>query len=186
MAVPPPRASKYRNLPTIVGLIGVSAVIVLGALVCLLFVTRLPAGQAPTATPIATRPGADVPTVASPTETPGPPVPETITYTAVEPIKGFSDCNGYGFRGVVRKSNGDGQGGIQIVVWQENAGLLALSDTDEAGIYSIAIDEQPAHRKLWVQVFEDDLPVSLPVFLETQIDCQNGYQIYQIDWQQVE
>ncbi len=87
---------------------------------------------------------------------------------------------------MISDSNGDGQDGIQIVVWQENAGLLALSDTDEAGGYSIVIDEQPARRKLWVQVFQDDLPVSQPVFLETQTDCQNGYQIYQVDWKQVD
>jgi hypothetical protein len=186
MVVLPPRTSKNRNLPLIVGLFGLSAAIVLGSLACLLFVIRLPAGRALTPTPLATSSGLDLPTAAPATATPGPPVPDTVNFVAEEPIKGYSDCNRYGFRGVVKKGNGDGQRDVQIVVWQENAGLLALSSTDETGKYALVIDGLPAERKLWVQVFENDLPVSLPVFLETQIDCQSGYQIYEIDWQQAD
>ena len=33
---------------------------------------------------------------------------------------------------------------------------------------------------------ENDLPVSQPVVVETQIDCQNGFQVYQIDWHKID
>jgi hypothetical protein len=108
-----------------------------------------------------------------------------VTFAAEEPIQGFSDCNRFGFHGAVTGRNGEGKPGVQIVVWMERAELLAMSSTDEAGHYAIVIDEQPSARKLWVQVFENDLPVSSSVVLETQIDCQVGYQIFQIDWRQV-
>ena len=95
-------------------------------------------------------------------------------------------CERYGFWGKVLASNGIQLQGVQIVVWEGQAGLLALSTTDAEGNYLIEIEAEPAQRKLWVQVFENDLPVSQPVVVETQIDCQNGFQVYQIDWRKVD
>jgi len=72
------------------------------------------------------------------------------------------------------------------VVWEKQAGLLALGTTDTEGNYLIEIEGDPAQRKLWVQIYENDLPVSQPVFVETHIDCQTGFQFYQIDWHKIE
>ena len=121
----------------------------------------------------------------APPRGPCPPPPQEVIFAAKDPMQGFSNCTHYGFKGVVTAGNGKRLQGVQIVVWEDKAGLLALSNTDATGNYLIDIEAKSAQRKLWIQVFEDDLPVSQPVFVETQIDCQTGFQFYQIDWQQV-
>jgi len=186
MAAPSPRTAKTRHLPLIVGLIGVSVVVILGGVVCVQLTLRPSRQRAPTPTATADQPATTSSTTSPPTLTPGPPTPKKIAFTAEEPIKGFSDCGKYGFWGKVLASNGTQLQGVQIVVWEGQAGLLALSNTDTEGSYLIEIEAEPAQRKLWLQVFEDDLPVSQPVFVETQIDCQNGFQIYQIDWRKID
>ena len=105
---------------------------------------------------------------------------------AEEPIKGFSDCNKYGFWGRVSAGNGSRLQGVQIVVWESQAGLLALSNTDVEGNYLIEIEGEPVQRKLWAQVFESDLPLSEPILVETQSDCQNGFQMFQLDWRKID
>jgi hypothetical protein len=124
-----------------------------------------------------------LPTASGPTITPGPLPPQEIKFVPVEPIKGFSSCSSYGVKGTTTNRNGDPLQGVQIVVWEDQAGLLALRLTDPGGAYLIEMIAEPAPRRLWVQIYENDLSVSEPVFVETQIDCQHGFQIYQIDWQ---
>ncbi len=185
MAASPPPSSKSRNLPVIVGLIGVSVVVILGGAACWLFLRQVFAEPRVTSTATATHSTLSLPTASAPMLTSGPPSPQEIIFVAEEPLKGFSDCDAFGINGVVKKSNSDPLPGVQIVVWEKQAGLLALNDTDAAGNYQIKIKEPPIQRKLWVQVYKDDVPVSQPVVVETQIDCRNGFQIYQIDWQRV-
>ena len=179
-----PRTPKSRNLPVVVGLIGVFVVVVLGTIICVLFLRlRSVENNARPQVAAATRPPLNLPTVSEPAATPVPPAPGKIVYIASEPIQGYSSCTTFGFKGVVTESNGTGLQNVQVVVWEEQAGLLALTGTDNEGNYLIEILEKPATRKLWVQIFENDVPVSQPVLVETQPDCQNGFQIYKIDWQ---
>jgi len=184
---PPPLKSRY--LPVAVGLLGGLVVLVLGTLACLLLTLRTPPAAAPaTRRPVATATSLlfDLPTAAPPTATPGPPLPQKISFKAKEPIKGFSDCQKFGFKGSVTGGNGKRLQGVQIVVWDDQNGLLALKNSDAEGNYLITLADEPARHRLWVQVYENDLPVSRPVFVETNIDCQNGFQIYQIDWQKLD
>lgn len=190
MSAPAPHAPKNRYLPLIVGLVGVAVVLILGIFICVLFVQRGPverrvaATTAPTATPTPTQPAFPLPTAPLPTATSGPPMPKEVIFAAQEPLKGFSSCTRYGFKGSVTTSNGTDLKGVQIVVWEDETGFLALDTTDANGHYSIEIQDAPARRKLWVQIYQHDIPVSLPVLVETHVDCQTGFQIYQIDWQQ--
>ncbi len=176
-----------KSLPVIVGLLGLFVVIVLGTLACLLFALQLPAESEiiSTAAATATHPSVSLPTASVPTTTPGPPVAQKVVFAAQEPIKGFSDCDVFGFKGIVMAGNGDRLQGVQIVVWDDQAGLLALTITNAEGNYLIEIEDELAQRRLWVQVYQDDLPVSRPAFVETQLDCQNGFQVYQIDWRMI-
>ena len=169
----------------IIGFVGVFVVIVLGTVICVLFLRLRSAERGAQPKAAASEQSLSLPTASVPTATPGPPAPRKIVYTAEEPITGFSNCNAFGFHGMVVDGNGAGLQSVQIVIWEAQAGLLALTNTDADGHYSIEIQDPPAPRRLWVQVYEDDVPVSRPVFVETQIDCENGYQVYQIDWQRV-
>lgn len=169
----------------IIGLAGIGMVLVLGSIICYLFTLRVPAARRATATLAPSpRPAFPLPTAPLPTHTPGPPAPQTLLFTAQEPITGFSSCATYGFKGRVTAGNGSGLQGVQIVVWQNKQELLALDTTNAEGNYSIEIKDPPALRKLWIQIYQNDEPVSLPVFVETQIDCQNGFQLFQVDWQE--
>jgi len=181
-----PNSKKNGYLPVVVGSVGVFIVIVLSTIICLLFVFRLP--TAPNRRPIATVPAPSInPTVESvSTSSPSPPDSERILFSADEPIKGFSDCQKYGFRGRIRTSNETQLNGVQIVVWAENAGLLALENIDPSGNYAIEMDGEPDQRKLWVQVYANDAPASRPVLVEIQYDCQSGFQLYQVDWRWIE
>ncbi len=152
----------------------------MGLLVYLLL--TLPGPVADSQTAPTRRPTLSLPTVPLPTTTPGPPVSGEVVFIAEKPIKGFSNCTKYGFKGVVKASNGDRLAGIQITVWEEGVGLLAVDTTDANGVYIIEIEDQPVQRKFWVQVYQADVPASEPLAVETQADCRQGYQIYQINW----
>lgn len=164
------------------------------AVLCVIFVlgyllVTLPAPPAVQAAPTPTatihRPVLDLPTVPPPTATAGPPPPIEVKFIARKPVKGFSNCRAYGFKGVVEAKDGGRLPGIQVVVWRDRGGgLLALATTDRRGLYSIEVKDKPAQRKLWVQIYQNDIPVSEPLLVKTQLDCQNGFQIFQIDWQE--
>jgi hypothetical protein len=130
------------------------------------------------------RPALSLPTAPLPTATPGPPSSGQALFMAEKPIKGFSDCQNYGFKGIVTASNGNRLAGVQVIIWQEGVGLLTVGTTDEGGSYYLEIKDKPAQRKLWVQVYQNDVPVSEPMSVETQADCRTGYQIYQINWRE--
>jgi hypothetical protein len=181
-----PNPKKTGYLPVVVGSAGVFIVVVLGTVICLLFVFRMP--SAPNRRLTATIPAltAGPPIEAVSTSPPSPPDSEQILFSADEPIKGFSDCEKYGFRGRIRTSNETQLNGVEIVVWAENAGLLALESIDPSGNYAIEMSGEPDQRKLWVQVYANDAPASRPVLVEIQYDCHSGFQIYQIDWRWIE
>ena len=126
-----------------------------------------------------------LPTAAPPPITPGPPAPQQVKFAPAEPAKGFPNCDSYGFKGVVSDRNGKRLQGVQIVAWEDKVGLLNLTNTDAGGSYLIEIEAEPGLRKVWVQVFENDIPVSEAVAVETQINCQTGFQIYQVNWQEI-
>ena len=128
----------------------------------------------------------NLPTAAAPAPTEGPPKPERVRYTAVEPITGYSNCQGIGLRGAVQAGNETGIQNVQIVVWDDNAGLLALASIEARGTYRLDLPGPPAPQRLWVQLFEDDQPVSQPVVVQTQIDCERGLQVFEIDWGKVD
>ncbi|MEM7348759.1 MAG: hypothetical protein AAF485_31395 [Chloroflexota bacterium] len=125
----------------------------------------------------------ELPTAMVPTATVGPVIPESPRFVAQTPIQGYSDCDIYGFYGQVVGTQGEFLTDVQVVIWEESAVLLALDSTDDKGRYQIKITDQRQARNLWVQLYQDDVPVSDPLSLETQADCQSGFQIYQIDWQ---
>jgi hypothetical protein len=186
MAAPIPPMSKSRFWLVTLGLLSVSVIVVMAVLGYLLLTLKVPAGGNGTPTATATSSlRLNLPTAPPPTATPGPPPPQSVSFAAEEPIKGFSNCEAYGFKGVVTTGDGDRLPDVQIVVWEDQAGLLALNSTDMNGSYLIEVEDKPAQRKLWVQVYENDLPVSKPVLVETQIDCRNGFQFYQINWREV-
>ncbi len=177
--------SRNRYWLIILSFLSVAVVGVIALLLYLLL--TLPAPARPIqATLSPSRPALSLPTVPLPTATPGPPPSGKIVFTAEKPIKGFSDCQKYGFKGVVTASNGNRLAGVQVIIWQEGVGLLTVGNTNEEGRYSLEIKDKPAQRKLWVQVYQNDVPVSEPMSLETQADCRTGYQVYQINWREKE
>jgi hypothetical protein len=178
-----PQTSKNRLWFGIIGLLSVAVLCVMAVLAYLLF--TLPASTA-MVSPTPGRPRLSLPTAPLPTTTPGRRRPMQVRFVPQEPIKGFANCDSYGFRGKVTTRQDNPLAGIQIVVWQEEGGgLLALDTTDQNGTYTILIRAKPAPRQLWVQLYENDRPVSEPILLKTQIDCQNGFQIFQLNWQEL-
>jgi hypothetical protein len=174
--------SKRSYWIIIVSLLSMAVIVVIGLLAYLLLTLPVPAADvAKTAT---ARPALTLPTAPLPTTTPGPPPSLKVVFTAQKPIKGFTNCTKYGVKGVVAAANGDRLGGVQITLWEEGVGLVALDTTDAGGSYSIEIKDQPTSRKLWVQVYQNDLPVSDPLSVETQADCRQGYQIFQVNWRE--
>jgi hypothetical protein len=139
--------------------------------------TTAPAGESPSA-----KTQFSLPTAAASTATPGPPAPAQIVFVPQTPLKGFSSCTHFGFKGIILAGNGQRLQNVQVVVWSKEDGLLSLGDVDAEGSYSVRIAGRPTPRKLWVQVFRDDEPVSEPVAVDTHINCQTGFQIYQVDW----
>lgn len=177
-----PRSGSRYWVP-LLGFLSLSVVIILIVLIYL--VSTLPAAVPGGDVAVTTRPALTLPTAASPTTTPGPPLPQLVKFVPVESIKGFSNCEHYGFKGVVSDRNGIRLQGVQLVAWEDKIGLLDLSHTDAGGSYFIEAEAKPGLHKLWIQVFENDVPVSEAVEVETQINCQTGFQIYQVDWQEV-
>jgi hypothetical protein len=163
------------------GLLGVAVIAVMAALAYLLL--TLPTSTAGQITPTATRPALSLPTAPLPTATMGPPPSvEDAVFAAQKPIKGLADCDASGFKGIVSASNGDRLEGIQVIVWEEGVGLVAVDTTDAGGTYQIEMKDKPSQRKFWVQVYQNDVPASEPLSVETQADCRKGFQIYQINW----
>ncbi len=155
--------------------------IVLGYLIL-----TLPAPPA-AATPTQHRVELSLPTAVPPTATPGPPpAPLEVTFVPQEPVQGFSNCETYGFWGIITGVNGRGLAGTQVVVWQDQTGLLAVATTDIRGNYSLPLKDKTAPLRLWLQVYQNDIPVSGPVQLDIQVDCHSGFQQYKVDWQQTE
>jgi hypothetical protein len=166
-----------------IGLLSVAAVAVITLLVYLLL--TLPSTAADRITPTPSRPALSLPTAPLPTATPGPPPSvEDAVFAVQKPIRGSSDCNTYGFKGLVLTSNGDRLAGIQVIIWEEGVGLVAVDTTSARGAYDIELKDKPTQRKFWVQVYQNDVPASEPLSVETQADCRKGFQIFQINWQE--
>ncbi len=177
-----PTSSKRSIWIITLSLLGVAVIAVMGLLAYLLL--TLPASRAEAPATPTPRPTLGLPTVPPPTYTPGPPPSLKVVFTAEKPIKGFGNCARYGVKGVVIAANGDRLGGVQITLWAEGVGLVALSHSDAGGSYAIEINDKPARRKLWVQVYQNDLPVSDPLSVETELDCHKGQQIFQVNWRE--
>jgi hypothetical protein len=178
-----PQTPKSKYWFIILGLLSAAVMVVMAVLGYLLLTLPAPANSVTPTT--SRRPALVLPTAVAPTATSGPPPsPLEATFIAEEPVKGFSNCTGYGFGGVVKDVNGRGLAGRQVVVWEDQIGLLGVATTDAGGNYTLQFKGQPAPRKLWVQVYHNDQPASAPVLMETQVDCQHGFQVFQIDWRQ--
>ncbi|MBI1880448.1 MAG: hypothetical protein HYR94_19900 [Chloroflexi bacterium] len=146
----------------------------------------LPSTAADEITHTPSRPALSLPTAPLPTATPGPPPSvEDAVFAVQKPIKGSADCDTYGFKGLVMTSNNDRLAGVQIIVWEEGVGLVAVDTSDAKGAYKIEIKDKPAQRKFWVQVYQNDVPASEPLAVETQADCRRGFQIFQINWREI-
>ncbi len=170
---------KTKQL-VLLGALGVVVLLVLAVLVYLLLNLRSPAAADAN---FAGRPTLSLPTAAAASATPGPPAPQKIVFVARKPVEGFSSCTHFGFRGQVRTGNGKRARNVQIVVWSKDEGLLALADVDSQGQYLLRLPGRPAVRHLWAQVFQNDVPVSEAVAVDTHLNCETGFQIYQVDWQ---
>lgn len=165
-------------------LLSLAVAVVIAVLIYLLL--TFPSATTSQATPTATRPALTLPTAPLPTATPGPPPSiEDALFVAQKPIQGSADCDTSGFKGRVTASNGDRLEGIQVIVWEEGVGLVAVDTTDTEGAYQIEFVDKPSPRKFWVQVYQNDVPASDPLSVETQADCRKGFQIYQINWRAV-
>ncbi len=182
MASSPSPTPRSRYWLVFLSLLSVAVVVVMVLLVYMLL--TLPVSTDET-TPTSPRSSLSLPTAAPATVISGPPMPLEVVFAVEEPIKGFSDCEVYGFNGVVLDNQGDHLEGIQVVVWEDQTGLLALDTTDANGAYLIEIQGKPTQHTLWVQVYRDDVPVSEPLLVNTHIDCRNGFQVYQINWQEL-
>ncbi|MCB0190739.1 MAG: hypothetical protein KDJ65_02240 [Anaerolineae bacterium] len=178
-----PRTSKSKSWLVIFGVVSVFLLIFMLSLAYVL-VFR-PTETTEIAATHTRLPALSLPTASVPTNTPGPPLPEQVLFTAQEPIKGFSNCEQYGFYGIVQNSHETLLRGVQVVVWDNQAGLVALNAVDGEGNYQVELTALPSQQKLWVQIYENDLPVSQPLLVEPNIDCQNGFQIYEINWQRL-
>ncbi|MCB9079926.1 MAG: carboxypeptidase regulatory-like domain-containing protein [Anaerolineaceae bacterium] len=177
-----PRPSKSKSWLVLFGIV---SVILLIFMLSLAYVLIAQPNVTAEAAPTATRPEAlSLPTASAPTLTPGPPLAERIDFTVEEPVEGFSNCDRYGFEGVVIGRNGEPLQGVQIVVWDNQTGLVSLTTTDRQGTYLIELEQLPPHRKLWIQIFANDLPVAQPLLVEPNVDCQTGFQVYRINWRQ--
>lgn len=176
------RKKVYRS--AILGVLSGAVVVVMVFLAYLLLTLPVPDVEA---TPAASVPVLSLPTAPAPTATPGPPPsPLKAAFAAEQPVQGFSNCSKYGFWGVVTEAAGSHPAGVQVVVWEDRVGLLAMGTTDAQGNYRIELEGAPAQRKLWLQLYQNDVPVSEPALLQTQIDCRQGFQIYQVDWREIE
>ncbi|MEW5960580.1 MAG: carboxypeptidase-like regulatory domain-containing protein [Chloroflexota bacterium] len=174
--------SKRDYWLAVLGLLSAAVVMVMAILAYLLF--TLPASS-PQITPTPSPVALSLPTAPLPAATPGPRWPGKILFRPEKPISGYSNCEVYGFKGRVLADTGEPLADVQIVVWDEVTGLAALATSAANGAYLIQIHDKPAARKLWVQIYENDVPVSEPVLTQTQLDCQHGFQVYQVNWRRL-
>ncbi len=174
--------SKRGNWLVVLSLLSVAVVAVMAILAYLLVTLPAPSNQI-VATP--SRPVLNLPTAPPPTTTPGPRLPTKILFEPEQPISGYSNCDMVGFRGRVTSASGDSLPDVQIVVWDDVTGLVVLDTTRADGTYSIRIYDKPTAHNFWVQIYENDIPVSEPVLVKTQIDCHTGFQIYQVNWHEL-
>ncbi len=114
-----------------------------------------------------------------------PPTPTSRLFKAQNPVRGFSECERYGFQGVVRSVTGSGLANVHVVVWAEDMRVLRAERTDVSGVYEAHLLGQAEVSQVWIQLYQNDLPVSEAINFDIQEDCQTGYQLYQIDWQAV-
>jgi hypothetical protein len=178
-----PLKSKSRYWLAALGLLSVAVACVAAVLAYLLLTLPVPANNV---SPTPRRIVVDLPTAPLPAATSGLRRPLEVKFIPEEPIKGFSSCNSFGFKGKVTTGLDHPLAKIQAVVWsEESGGLLALDTTGTDGLYSIEIQAEPAQRNLWVQLYQNDSPVSEPVQVKTHIDCRTGYQIFQINWHEL-
>lgn len=181
MTSPNPRKLKSGCWVVTLSFLTIAVMSVMVILITLLFDLSIPVNSvvaAPTRNP-----GLNLPTAILPTATIGPPIPLKARFTPEEPITGFSNCNAYGFRGRVKSGSEPYPEAVQIVIWEEGSKLLALKTIDAVGEYDLQFAGKPNLRKLWLQLYQDDVPVSAPLPFVIQADCQVGFQIYQVDWQ---
>lgn len=182
MSVSNSPTAKKGYWPIILGLLSLAVVSVLACLAYLLLTLPRFANRA---TPTTQSGELNLPTAAPATATPGPPLPSKAVFVAEEPIEGFSDCDVLGVKGMVQSDQGKPVAGVQVVLWGDQVGLLALDTTDTTGGYFVKIQARPDQARLWVQVYQDDIAVSVPLSVTPQIDCHNGFQIYQINWHEL-
>jgi hypothetical protein len=176
--------SKRKYWLATLGLLTTAVICVIFILTYLLFTLPVP-DEPVVLTP--RRPALSLPTAPPPTVRFGPRPPRTVKFIAEEPVKGFSSCRAYGFKGTVTAADREHLAGVQVVAWEAEAGgLLAIGDLQTNGTYAIQIEAKPARHNVWIQVYQNDIPVSEPLLLETQVDCQAGFQIYEVDWRHKE
>jgi hypothetical protein len=179
-----PLKSNRRYWLAALGLLSVAVACVAAVLAYLLLTLPVPADDDFSPTP--RRIAVELPTAPLPAATSGLRRPLEIKFIPEEPIKGFSSCHSFGFKGKVTTSQDQPLAKVQVVVWsEESGGLLALDTSSKDGSYSIAIQAEPAQRDLWVQLYQNDSPLSEPVQVKTHIDCRTGYQIFQINWHEL-
>ena len=179
-----PLKSNRRYWLAALGLLSVAVACVAAVLTYLLLTLPVPAAD--TFSPTPRRIVVALPTAPLPAATSGLRRPLEIKFIPEEPIKGFSSCHSYGFKGKVTTALDQPLANVQVVVWsEESGGLLALDTSSQDGFYSIEIQAEPAQRDLWVQLYQNDSPVSEPVPVKTHIDCRTGYQIFQINWHEL-
>lgn len=181
MTSPNPHKLKSGCWVVTLSLLTIAVVLVMTILIALLLDLSTPVNSvvaAPTH-----HPSLNLPTAVLPTAAIGPPIPLEVRFVPEEPVTGFSNCDAYGFRGSVKSGDEPYPKAVQVVIWEEDSKLLALETIDAAGEYNVQFAGKPELRKLWLQLYQDDVPVSTPLPLVIQVDCQNGFQIYQVDWQ---
>ena len=137
------------------------------------------------AEPTSAIPALRLPTVSPPTMTRAPLAPSVEKFTAKEPIRGFNDCAEYGFRGIVWSITQEPLADVQVVLWEKEAHLVAIETTDSSGIYQIMLSGSANIPQFWVQIYQADQPASNPLLLDIHSDCNQGYQVYQVDWQAI-
>lgn len=172
------RLKKFHWL-IIVGLLSVAVGCVIAVLFFLLLTFPASVSQSPPRSPASEA----QPTLPPSTETLATPAP-VVQFKAQEPITGYSDCESYGVYGTITTNQGEPLS-VQVTLWQHpDGGLLAISPTDAEGRYRITRPGSPENSNLRVQLYRRDRPVSEPLLIKIYFDCQNGFQIYEVDWRQ--
>jgi hypothetical protein len=173
------RLKKFQWL-IVIGLLSVAVGCVTAVLLFLLL--TFPASTPPRPTTASPNQPALPPTTDEPAA--ATPVP-VVQFEAQQPITGYAHCENYGVYGTISTRQGQPLSLMQVTVWQHpDGGLLAIDSTDAAGQYRIELPGKPAESNVRVQLYRRDRPVSEPLLIKIYFDCQNGYQIYQVNWQQ--